>query len=160
LKIDIIAVGRMKSGPEKDLCARYVERFMQSAKALGLGPLRMLEVAEGPARRAEDRKAEEAKAICVNIIEGAFLVALDERGTSISSQHFADRIARQRDDGRKHMQFLIGGADGIDPDLRSRADLVISFGAMTMPHQLVRLLLAEQLYRAASIIAGHPYHRE
>jgi 23S rRNA (pseudouridine1915-N3)-methyltransferase len=160
LKVDIIAVGRMKSGPEKELCGRYVERFSQTARILGIGPLRIVELVESPARRAEDRKSEEAKGIATHLPEGAYLAALDERGTTFSSQSFAERLGRLRDEGRKQIQFLVGGADGLDPALRRRADLALSFGAMTLPHQLVRILLAEQLYRAASILAGHPYHRE
>jgi 23S rRNA (pseudouridine1915-N3)-methyltransferase len=160
VKIDIIAVGRMKSGPERDLCGRYQERFNASAKALSLGPVKVIELAESQARRAEDRKAEEARMILSEIDPVAFVIALDERGAHMTSAAFASQIARQRDEGRKKTQYVIGGADGLDEIVRTRCSLVLSFGAMTMPHQLVRLVLSEQLYRAASIISGHPYHRE
>lgn len=160
VKIDIIAVGRMKSGPERDLCDRYQERFNASGKALSLGPVKVMELAESQARRAEDRKAEEARLVLAEVDPVASVIALDERGAHLASAAFASRISRQRDEGRKKLLFIIGGADGLDETVRSRADLVLSFGAMTMPHQLVRIVLCEQLYRAASIISGHPYHRE
>jgi 23S rRNA (pseudouridine1915-N3)-methyltransferase len=90
---------------------------------------------------------------------GSMIVVLDERGSMITSPDFADEIARWRDGGRQNVSFVIGGADGIDPALRARADRAISFGQMVWPHRLVRVMLAEQLYRAATILSGGPYHR-
>jgi 23S rRNA (pseudouridine1915-N3)-methyltransferase len=159
MRIDIIAVGRLKAGPEVELHARYVERFAALARNIGLSGPKVSELVESQAKRDADRKAEEAKAMAGLMDANAYLVAMDERGSHLTSESFANRIGRQRDDGRKLMQFLIGGADGLDESIRQRADLVLAFGAMTLPHQLLRVVLAEQLYRASTILAGHPYHR-
>ena len=159
MRMTLLAIGRLKAGPEREFCTRYESRFGQLAKGIGLEKLKMIELAESPGRRSEDRMAEEARALLAAIADAAFLIAMDERGASLSSSDFAKRIAVERDKGRADCIVLIGGADGLDASLRSRADLVLSFGAMTMPHQLVRIALLEQLYRAATILSGHPYHR-
>lgn len=151
----LVAVGRIRSGPERDLVDDYVTRFDRTGRALGLGPLAEHEV--------EDRKGggmeAEAELLSRAIPGGAVLVTLDERGRVMSSPEFAAELARWRDGGRQDVAFVIGGADGIAPSLRSRADFSISFGKMVWPHMLVRVMLAEQLYRAATILAGGPYHR-
>ena len=151
----LCAVGRLRSGPERDLIADYAARFDRTGRPLGLGPLSIAEV--------EDRKgggmAAEADLLTRAIPGGAIVCALDERGRVLSSPGFAERLAGWRDDGRSDAAFLVGGADGLDPGLRDRADLVLSFGAMVWPHLLARVMLTEQLYRAASILAGSPYHR-
>ncbi len=155
MRVHIIAVGRLRAGPEKDLVDDYLTRFERSGRALGLGPVRVIEV--------EDRKGggmqAEAELLGKAVPDGAVLAMLDERGRVESSPDFAQRLAGWRDQGRGDLALLIGGADGIDPTLRAAADHSISLGKMVWPHMLVRVMLAEQLYRAASILAGSPYHR-
>jgi len=159
LKLDLISVGKLKSGPERDLCQRYAERLNGLARGLGLEGPRLVELSESPARRDADRKAEEAVAILAAVPDGHKLILFDEDGTSFDSPAFAARIGEWRDAGTPGASFIIGGADGLDTNLRKRAHLVLAFGKMTMPHQIVRILVLEQLYRAATILAGHPYHR-
>ena len=158
MRISIAAVGRMKNGPERELVARYLERAAGSGKPLALTGFDVIELPESRSGSAAARKAEEAKAIRAALPDG-LIVALDERGKSLTSEAFANQLARWRDDGRAAIGFVIGGADGIDPDLVKAADLSISFSPMVWPHQLVRIMLAEQLYRATTILSGHPYHR-
>jgi 23S rRNA (pseudouridine1915-N3)-methyltransferase len=160
MRIQIFAVGRMKSGPERELAARYLDRFAKVAPPLGLEFGGVSEVPESRARDAEQRKREEAGKLSESLSAGTTLILLDERGKSLSSPDFAATIAKHRDSGARAMTFAIGGADGHAEESRQRAHLVISFGAMTFPHQIMRILIAEQLYRAATIISGHPYHRE
>lgn len=159
MKIAVHAVGRMKAGPERELADRYFERFARSGPAVGLEFTGIAETPESRAQTAAERRREEGRALQPHLQAGAALLLLDERGRSLSSREFAGRLGRLRDDGRKGALVAIGGADGHDPSLRERADLVVSLGAMTWPHQLVRVMLGEQLYRAATILAGHPYHR-
>lgn len=155
MRVHLCAVGRLRSGPERDLIDDYVTRFDRTGRALALGPFSEHEV--------EDRKGggmeAEAPLLERAIPSGALLVTLDERGKLVSSPEFAEMLARWRDGGRQDLAFVIGGADGIAPGLRARADASISFGKMVWPHMLVRVMLTEQLYRAASILAGSPYHR-
>jgi 23S rRNA (pseudouridine1915-N3)-methyltransferase len=155
MRVHLCAVGRLRAGPERDLTDDYVQRFDRTGRVLGLGPLTQHEV--------EDRKgggmAAEADLLDRAVPQGALLVTLDERGTLMSSPQFAEKLAGWRDAGRQDLAFVIGGADGIDPGLRARADASLSFGKMVWPHMLVRVMLTEQLYRAASILAGAPYHR-
>jgi len=158
MKLLICAVGRLKAGPERDLVARYAERLTAIGRGLALGPLDIAEIDESRARRPEDRKAEEADKL-LEAAGSAVVVALDETGPSIASDAFAQRIGVWRDAGVASLAFLVGGADGHGKAVTDRATLVLSFGRMTWPHQVVRILLAEQLYRAATILAGHPYHR-
>lgn len=119
----------------------------------------MREADESRARRPEDRKADEARLLTTNIPAGARLIVLDERGKTMGSEAFAADLGAARDSGAPAYALLIGGADGIDPELRAKASLVLAFGAMTWPHQLVRIMAAEQIYRAITILSGHPYHR-
>lgn len=156
MRLRICAVGRSRTGPERALADDYLARFDRTGRSLGLGPA---EIAEVENRKGGGRYAE-AALLGRAIPAGAFVVALDERGRTLSSSEFAERLGRWRDDGISALAFLIGGADGLDPDLRDRADMVLSFGPMVWPHMLARAMLAEQLYRAASILAGAPYHRE
>lgn len=155
MKVHICAVGRMRAGPEKVLFNDYQTRFDRTGRGLGLGPLSVVEV--------EDKKnlgmGAEAALLDRALPKGAVICALDERGTVMTSPKFADRLGNWRDAGRSDLAFIIGGADGIDPSLRARADAKLSFGAMVWPHMLARVMLAEQLYRAASILSGSPYHR-
>ncbi len=159
MRIVIHAVGRMKAGPEADLCDRYIERFRRAGPAQGLQLDRLIEPAESRASGAASRMREEADKLLSQLGDDAVLVLLDERGDDIGSAEFTSRLARYRDDGKAAIVLAIGGPDGHDPSLRQRADLVLSYGRATFPHQIVRILLAEQLYRAATILAGHPYHR-
>lgn len=159
MKLIVGAVGRLKAGSERDLADRYLERARLATRPLGLSGPEVRELEESRARRPEDRKAEEAKALLALLSPGAKVVALDERGASISSEKFAQVISKARDEGAPALAVLIGGPDGLDEALRARADLTIAFGAMTWPHQLVRVMAAEQIYRAVTILAGHPYHR-
>jgi 23S rRNA (pseudouridine1915-N3)-methyltransferase len=158
LRLTIHAVGRMKQGPERELADRYLARAVASGKPLGLTGFDVHETPESRAGSAASRKAEEARALA-GPSGDTLLVALDERGRSMGSEALAQLIARWRDDGRPAVAFLIGGADGLDPALVARAELTLSFSPLTWPHQLVRIMLAEQLYRATTILAGHPYHR-
>jgi 23S rRNA (pseudouridine1915-N3)-methyltransferase len=159
MKVAVHAVGRMKAGPERELARRYFDRFGKVGGAVGLEFSGVIETPEGRAPDVASRMAEEAGKVLAHTEAGTVLILLDERGKSLSSEDFATRIARYRDDGRKSVLFSIGGPDGHDAQLRAKADLVLSFGAATWPHQLVRVMLAEQLYRIATILAGHPYHR-
>ena len=158
MRLAVVAVGRLKSGPERSLVERYRERAEALGRPLGLSPFDLSEIPEGRARRAPDRRAEEGTAL-LDKSGPAALIAFDERGKTVTSEAFAGLIARWRDDGRPAAACLIGGPDGLDDAIRARADLVLSFGALTLPHQLVRVLVVEQLYRALTILAGHPYHR-
>ena len=155
MRVQLCAVGRLRSGPERVLVDDYVTRFDRTGRALSLGPLSEHEV--------EDKKGggmeAEAELLARAIPSGALTVVMDERGKVLSSPEFADQLARWRDGGRQDVAFVIGGADGIAPSLRDRADVAISFGRMVWPHMLVRVMLAEQLYRAATILSGGPYHR-
>jgi 23S rRNA (pseudouridine1915-N3)-methyltransferase len=155
MRLTICAVGRLRTGPERDLIGDYAERVDRTGRGLGLGPLSFREV--------EDRKgggpAAEAKLLERALPEAAVICALDERGKSLSSPDFAALLARWRDEGLSDAAFVIGGADGLDASLRDRADTRLSFGPMVWPHMLARVMLTEQLYRAASILAGLPYHR-
>jgi 23S rRNA (pseudouridine1915-N3)-methyltransferase len=159
MRLVVIAVGRLKQGPERELAARYRERFEETGRKLGFRGLEIHEIPESRARDAATRINEEAAAISAQIPEKSVLVALDERGESIDSAAFARHLARWRDQSVANTLFLIGGADGLSPDLRRKAKLRVAFGAATWPHQIVRVMLLEQIYRAATILAGHPYHR-
>ena len=158
MRITIAAVGRMKAGPERELVARYLDRAAGSGKPLALTGFDVVELPESRASSSSSRKADEARALRAALPEGV-VVALDERGKSIGSEAFASQIGRWRDDGRPAASFVIGGADGVEPGFVAAADLVLSFSPMVWPHQLVRIMLAEQLYRTTTILSGHPYHR-
>ncbi|MBF0678087.1 MAG: 23S rRNA (pseudouridine(1915)-N(3))-methyltransferase RlmH [Devosia sp.] len=158
MRITLAAIGRMKSGPERELVARYLDRATASGKPLALTHFDAIELPESRAGSAPARKIEEAKALRGALPSGV-LVSLDERGKGIGSEAFAALLLRWRDEGRPAASFVIGGADGLDPEFTRSSDLVLSFSPMVWPHQLVRIMLAEQLYRATTILSGHPYHR-
>ena len=155
MRVHILAVGRLRAGPELTLVDDYLTRFDRTGRALGLGPARVIEV--------EDRKgggmAAEAVLLQRAVPAGAVICVLDERGKVETSPDFAARLGGWRDNGRSDLALVIGGADGIDPAFRAKADHKLSFGKMVWPHMLVRVMVTEQLYRAASILAGGPYHR-
>jgi 23S rRNA (pseudouridine1915-N3)-methyltransferase len=155
MRVHLCAVGRLRSGPERSLVDDYITRFDRTGRALGLGPVTEHEVED---KRGGGMAAEAAR-LGRAVPAGALLVCLDERGRQMTSPEFAAALASWRDGGRQDLAFVIGGADGIDPAFRARADHAISFGAMVWPHMLVRVMLAEQLYRAATILGGGPYHR-
>ena len=155
MRVHICAVGRLRKGPERDLYYDYLTRFDRTGRALALGPAQLVEVEDkkGGGMPAEAALLERA------IPSGSLICVMDERGRVQSSPQFAETLGQWRDQGRQDVAFVIGGADGIDPILRDRADAALSFGKMVWPHMLVRVMLAEQLYRASSILSGGPYHR-
>jgi 23S rRNA (pseudouridine1915-N3)-methyltransferase len=159
MRLLVISVGRLKQGPERELAERYRERFEDIGRKLGFRGLEIHEIPESRARDAATRIAEEAVAISALIPEKSVLVALDEHGTSVDSAAFARHLGRWRDESVANNVFIIGGADGLSPDLQRKSRLTVAFGAATWPHQMVRVMLLEQIYRAATILAGHPYHR-
>ncbi len=159
MRLLLVCVGRLKAGPERELVARYADRCAAAGRKIGLSGLDIRELDESRARSASERKAQEAVAIAGQLPDGARLICLDERGKNISSESFARLLGDWRDQGVGGCAFVLGGPDGLDEALRARADCVLAFGAMTWPHQIVRALAAEQIYRAYSILAGHPYHR-
>jgi 23S rRNA (pseudouridine1915-N3)-methyltransferase len=159
MRLVIAAVGRLKAGPDRELAERYRERLAKAGRPLGFTAVEIAEIAESRAPRAPDRRVEEAAALKKAAPADAVRVALDAQGQALTSEEFAARLGQWRDGGRAGVSFVIGGADGLAPALKQQADLCLSFGAATWPHQLVRIMLLEQLYRAATILAGHPYHR-
>ena len=159
MRITIAAIGRLKDH-EHDLVARYIERFDGVGRRLALGPLRIVELPESRAPAATGRKTDEAARLRTAIAAADVRVALDEGGSAISSRAFAERLAALRDEGFQHVAFQIGGPDGHADSVLNDARWRLSLGAMTLPHGIARIVLAEQLYRAATIIAGHPYHRD
>jgi 23S rRNA (pseudouridine1915-N3)-methyltransferase len=159
VKLYLVGVGRLKAGPERELVARYADRCAASGRNIGFPTFEMRELDESRARRPEDRKAEEAVGLEALLPAQARRICLDERGKSIASEDFAKKLGDWRDAGAAACAIVIGGPDGLDPGFRAKADLTLAFGAMTWPHQLVRALAAEQVFRAMTILSGHPYHR-
>ncbi len=155
MRVAIVAVGRLRAGPEAALVADYLARFDRTGRPLGIGPASVIEVED----RRGGGKAAEAALIAAALPRGAGMIVLDERATAISSPEFADLLRKQADQGARDLAFVLGGADGLDPGLRAQADAALSFGRMVWPHMLARAMLAEQLYRAATILGGGPYHR-
>lgn len=156
MRIIIGAVGRMKPGPERSLTDDYVRRFARTGRPIGLGPIEIREVDE----RKAATPAAQAAALEKLISKQARVTALDERGAPWSSRELAENLRAWRDNGQEDALFLIGGAEGLDPALRDRASNCLSLGNMVWPHMLARVMLTEQLYRAATILAGTPYHRD
>ncbi len=159
MRIDLIAIGKLKDGPERELYARYADRFTALGRGHALGPLKLTELPESRSANAAERKADEASRALKAVGATRRVIVLDERGKSLTSQAFAEVIRRERDAGSEALALVIGGPDGHGEAMRTAAMLELSLGAMTMAHGLARVVLAEQLYRAATIIAGHPYHR-
>jgi 23S rRNA (pseudouridine1915-N3)-methyltransferase len=159
MRLVVIPIGRLKQGPERELTERYRERFEEIGRKLGFRGLEIQEIPESRSRDTATRMVEEAAGISAAIPAKSVLVALDERGENIDSVTFARQLGRWRDEQAASTIFAIGGADGLSPELRRKAKLIMAFGTATWPHQMVRLMLLEQLYRAATILAGHPYHR-
>jgi 23S rRNA (pseudouridine1915-N3)-methyltransferase len=160
MRIVVAAVGRLKAGAERELAERYRDRAAKSGRALGIRDIEVIEVRDSRARDAERRILEESIALASIVPDGAVKVALDWRGDCVTSEAFASRLRSWSDAGRGCIFFAIGGADGLGDVVRERADLILAFGTLTWPHQLVRIMLLEQIYRAFTILSGHPYHRE
>jgi 23S rRNA (pseudouridine1915-N3)-methyltransferase len=150
----------MTKGPERDLTRRYLERFEVAGRQVGLIFSGVTEVREGRAAEVPARLAEESALLGRWRDEGRALIVLDESGRTMTSRAFAEVLSRLRDDGVADCVMAIGGPDGHDPAILPASRLLLSFGRQTWPHQLARVMLAEQLYRAATILAGHPYHRD
>jgi len=159
MRLSLFAVGRLKAGPEQELASRYLDRFAKAGPSVGLELARVIEVPESRAQASPQRKREEARELEKVRPAQAALVLFDEHGQALGSEAFSELLARLRDEGRRDALLAIGGADGLDPELHQTADAVVSFGRMTWPHQMARIMLAEQLYRCVTILSGHPYHR-
>lgn len=151
MRIEILTIGRARAGPERALYQTYADRIAW--------PLTLRELEEKRRLPPSEVKAREGALLLEALPAGAAVLALDETGIELSSKQFAKRLGRLRDDGRAAVAFVIGGADGLSDAVRARADLMLSLGRQTWPHMLVRAMLAEQIYRAQQILAGHPYHR-
>jgi 23S rRNA (pseudouridine1915-N3)-methyltransferase len=159
MRVVIAAVGRLKSGPERELAAAYRKRAEAIGRSLGLRDIEVVEIRESRAQDAERRRTEESIAIANIIPDRAIVVVLDERGENLDSAALAALLQRWRAEDHPAVCFVIGGADGLAQTLRDQAKLRLAFGAATWPHQLARVMMLEQLYRAATILSGHPYHR-
>jgi 23S rRNA (pseudouridine1915-N3)-methyltransferase len=159
MRILVLAIGRLKQGPEMELAERYHKRAAQAGRSLGLREIEIVELRESRADDAQKRMLEESIALANLIPEKAVTVILDERGKNLSSTELTEQIRVWRDNGVPALVFIIGGADGLAPSLRDKAGLRLALGAATWPHQLVRIMLLEQVYRAVTILSGHPYHR-
>lgn len=159
MRLSFVAIGRMKDTGEIELIARYQKRIDQVGRALALGPLLVNELPEARQADPTQRKSDEATRLLSAAARADRRTVLDEGGKQLTSNEFAEHLRKTRDDGVREMAFLIGGPDGHDPRVHQGADLVLSLSRMTLPHSLARALLAEQIYRALTIISGHPYHR-
>jgi len=160
MRIVVAAVGRLKQGPERELAEHYTKRAADAGRALGLHPIDVIEIKESRNREAGRRMVEESIALTESIPDAAALTVLDGRGENLSSDALATRLRRWQEDGKPAVAFVIGGPDGLADSLRDRAQLRLAFGTATWPHQVVRIMLLEQLYRATTILSGHPYHRQ
>jgi|SRR6185437_2921294 len=158
MRIIVAAIGRLK-GPESELCERYRKRAAQIGRGLGLRAVDIVEIKESRADDAGKRMLEESIALANIIPQDAVVVLLDARGQNLDSAALAAQLAKWRSSDKPAAVFMIGGADGLSPSLADKAHLRLSLGAATWPHQLVRVMLLEQLYRATTILSGHPYHR-
>jgi 23S rRNA (pseudouridine1915-N3)-methyltransferase len=159
MRLTILAIGRMKQGPERELAERYRRRATEAGARLGFHSLDIREIPESRARETPARLSEEAASVAALAGEHSIVVALDEHGKNLDSADLARQIGDWRDRGAPEIVFIIGGADGLSPQLVRQSRLSLAFGSATWPHQLVRVMLLEQIYRAMTILAGHPYHR-
>lgn len=160
MNLHLIAIGKLKKGGQAELSADYAERIRKSAPQARLKSLRIHEIDEARASSAAERKRREATAVANAIPAGATIIALDETGKSVASRKLAADMSRHRDNGIADLAFVIGGPDGLDPDFVKSAHQTLAFGQSTWPHQLVRVMLLEQIYRAITILTNHPYHRD
>ena len=159
MEIAVLAVGRLKSGPESELAARYLDRARKTGRGLGFRGFEVQELTEARGARAADRIVQEEEALLAALAKGGSVVCLDARGELPDSESFAAALRRDAEAGVARTILVIGGPDGLGEKILARADRRLSFGRLTWPHQIVRILLAEQLYRAMTILSGHPYHR-
>ena len=159
MRVTVATIGRLKGGPDRQLFERYWDRLGAGGGGVGMGPMKLVELPEGRSAQAAQRKSDEATRLGKAIADADYLIALDERGKTLTSQALATMLGGLIDNGTKNAVFAIGGPDGHDPAFLERAHMKLSLGSMTLPHGLARIVLAEQLYRAATILAGHPYHR-
>lgn len=159
MRITVAAIGKLRSGPERTLCDDYFDRARRAGKSLGFSGPDLIEREAPKGLSGPKRQAREGALLLEALPEGAHIAALDERGDNIGTERFAADLARRRDAGTPAVAFLIGGADGHGEEIRARAGQILSFGAATWPHMLARAMLGEQLYRAMTILSGHPYHR-
>ena len=155
MRVKILALGRLKSGPERVIFDDYRSRFDKLGKGLGIGPVEIMELDD----RRGSKKADESDLILRALSNDVFPIALDERGNQLDSPKFSQLLAQSRDAGHITLTFVIGGADGLSHTVLDRCQKSISLGSMVWPHMLARVMLSEQLYRAATILAGTPYHR-
>ena len=155
MKLTLCAVGKLGSGVENSLTRDYLNRATLTGRALGLGPVELIEV-----EARKKTRAGEAEAIRAALDDGGLVIVCDERGEALTSRRIAERLDACKDRGERRVAFVIGGADGLDPDLRAQAAFALAFGPQTWPHALVRVMLAEQIYRATTILARLPYHRD
>lgn len=154
MKISIVAIARLGRSPEAGLVRDYAERATASGRALGLGPIEIVELeSRKPGKAAEGE-------LLMQHLDGAYVIACDEHGKAYASRAFAGRLGKLRDDGARRVAFVLGGADGLAAEVLARADETLAFGPQTWPHALARVMLAEQVYRAVTILAGGPYHRD
>lgn len=159
MRLLLVCVGRSKAGPERELAARYIERATASGRAIGFSGVELREAAESRAARPDHRKREEAKAIRGLLPPGFAVIALDETGKQLTSLGLAAELGRARDAAIAGTAFVIGGPDGLDSAFLASASLTLCLGTLTWPHQLARIMATEQIYRAMTILSGHPYHR-
>jgi len=159
MKLALLCVGKLKDEAERAIVARYLERLGPMGAAIGLASAGVSEIMESRASAPQARKAAEAAELRKRLGADARTVALDGRGRMLTSEDLAETLRRWKDEGARQAAFVIGGPDGLDPTFVGDADLAFSLGRITLPHGLARAVLAEQLYRAATLIAGHPYHR-
>jgi 23S rRNA (pseudouridine1915-N3)-methyltransferase len=159
--LHLLCVGRLKAGPARELVGHYVTRAAGVGRGLGVKLFEIREIEESKARRPDDRKSEEAREIRALLasLQVADFIAFDESGENLTSAAFAQKLDRLREAGSGHLGLILGGPDGLDSHLRDEAKLCVAFGTMTWPHQLARIMAVEQVYRALTLIAGHPYHR-
>lgn len=160
MKITIAAIGRLKRGPEQELLERYRARSQSVGRSLGLSDIQIFESSESQAQTPEQRKSQEAEALLNLARNASVLICMDETGSDLTSHQFSQMLSGWREEGTRELAFLIGGADGLDSGVRSKAQLSLRLGKMTWPHQIARILLMEQIYRATTILTGHPYHRQ
>jgi 23S rRNA (pseudouridine1915-N3)-methyltransferase len=160
MKLKISAIGKLKSGPERELFQRYLTRSGGMANQLGFSAISLREFSESKNNSPEIRKQQEAEQLISTTNKGGILLAFDENGKDLTSTQFATMLATERDSGAGELVFALGGPDGLGAELLDKAKARLRFGKMTWPHQVARILLAEQIYRAMTILAGHPYHRQ
>jgi len=159
MRLLIVAVGKLRQGPERELFAQYLDRAQSIGRKVGLAPLSAIEIAEAKAATAQARVEAEAKSLLAKLPSSHKLICLDRGEDQLGSEDFAQVLAKFRDGGAQGVAFFIGGADGLGLAALFKADRVVSLGPMTLPHGLARIVLAEQIYRAGTILTGHPYHR-